>query len=253
MIFLERHDRRSFVHKRLFGAAKGFVTGGVTGAASGFITGGQKQQQKQQQLQIKFPGSSRGSATTVPRLDANGVCVVQNQTDGTWFGVPMSRCLTGQSLVPGGGPPSTGCTWPARWSERDQRCRIFVGEDVGRDPTPGGDALMGQYGAALQPGNIIIDRADCTFRGTVRGMILGNDGLCYNKAQLTNKERMWPRGRRPLLTGGDMRAISTAARAGRRLEATTKRLQKIGLMKKPVRRPVGKASERHRLQISSEH
>ena len=74
----------------------------------------------------------------------------------------------------------------------------------------------------------MIDRAVCP-----RGTQLGNDGLCYNKSQISNKQRMWPAGRKPLLTGGDMRAISTAARAGRRLDLTTKRLQKLGMMKKP--------------------
>jgi len=91
---------------------------------------------------------------------------------------------------------------------------------------------MGRYGAGLVPGSIIIDRAVC-----LKGMVLGDDGLCYNRAQISNKQREWPRGRRPLLTGGDMRAISIAAAAGARLERTAKRLQKIGLMKKPNRGP----------------
>lgn len=95
--------------------------------------------------------------------------------------------------------------------------------------TPG-NALMGRYGAGLEPGIMPIDRAVC-----LRGMVLGNDGVCYNKSQIRNADRMWPRGRRPLLTGGDMRSISIAARAGKRLEGATKRLQKIGLMKKPSR------------------
>jgi len=91
-----------------------------------------------------------------------------------------------------------------------------------------GMAVMGRYGAAIIPGGKTITRRVC-----IPGMQLGNDGLCYNKGQITNKERKWPAGRRPLLTGGDMRAISIAARAGARLERTSKRLQKIGLMKKP--------------------
>jgi len=94
-----------------------------------------------------------------------------------------------------------------------------------------GQAVMGRYGAGIAPGNKVINRAVC-----LRGMQLGNDGVCYNKSQISNKQRMWPAGRRPLLTGGQMRAISIAAAAGRRLERTTKRLQKIGLMKKPAPR-----------------
>ena len=94
-----------------------------------------------------------------------------------------------------------------------------------------GEATMGRYGAALIPGSQIVDRAIC-----LRGMQLGNDGLCYNRGQITNKQRMWPAGRKPLLTGGQMNAISIAARAAKRLEVTTKRLQKMGMMKKPARR-----------------
>lgn len=101
--------------------------------------------------------------------------------------------------------------------------------------TLGGEAVMGQHGAAVVPGSMIIDRAVCG-----RGMQLGDDGLCYNKSQISNKERMWPAGRKPLLTGGDMRAIGTAARAGRRLEGATKRLQRLGLMKKPAPRRNGR-------------
>jgi len=93
---------------------------------------------------------------------------------------------------------------------------------------PVGDAVMGRYGAALTPGSMIIDRAVC-----LKGMQLADDGLCYNKSQISNKQRMWPAGRKPLLSGGDMRAISIAARAGRRLEGATKRLQRLGMMKKP--------------------
>jgi len=104
-----------------------------------------------------------------------------------------------------------------------------------------GDAVMGRYGAGLAPGSMMIDRAVC-----LRGMQLGDDGICYNKSQISNKQRMWPAGRKPLLTGGDMRAISTAARAGRRLEGATKRLQRMGMMKKPTSRrrlPAGRGRQ----------
>jgi len=101
----------------------------------------------------------------------------------------------------------------------------------GRAPGPVGDAVMGQYGAALEPGVMQIERSVC-----LSGMQLAKDGLCYNKGAITNSQRMWPRGRRPLLTGGDMRAISTASRAASKLERTTKRLQSMGMMKKAAAR-----------------
>ena len=111
-----------------------------------------------------------------------------------------------------------------------------------------GQPVMGQYGAGMVAGSRIIDRAVCG-----RGMQLGNDGVCYNKAQISNKQRMWPAGRKPLLSGGDMRAISTAARAGRRMELATKRLQKMGMMKKPARRAPAPRGHVARLEHASQH
>jgi len=105
----------------------------------------------------------------------------------------------------------------------------------------GGEAVMGQFGAALVPNVETIQRATCNFPG-VRGMVLGADGYCYNKTQLSNKERMWPKGRRPLLTGGDMGAITKAARAAKRLQATQGKLQKMGMLKKPSSRPRARAA-----------
>jgi len=104
------------------------------------------------------------------------------------------------------------------------------GNGVGSQPI--GEPVLGLYGAGVVPGSMIIDRAVCR-----KGMQLADDGLCYNKSQISNKQRMWPAGRKPLLSGGDMRAISIAARAGRRLEGATKRLQRLGMMKKPASRP----------------
>jgi len=163
---------------------------------------------------------------------------------------------TGNSPPPSGIVPIGGagkCIWPTVWDAKanqcvsgttggetaDQRCSRLkngsIADQAEWQRTCGvasvvGDAVMGRYGAALQPGSMMIDRAVC-----LRGMQLGNDGLCYNKSQITNKQRMWPAGRKPLLTGGDMSAISKAARAGRRLEGATKRLQRMGMMRKPTR------------------
>ncbi len=110
------------------------------------------------------------------------------------------------------------------------------GKGRGAERAPVGDAVMGRYGAALEPGVMIVERSVC-----LPGMNLGNDGLCYNRGAITNSQRQWPRGRRPLLTGGDMNAISIAARAGSKLERTTKRLRSLGLMKKL---PAGRGATR---------
>ena len=117
------------------------------------------------------------------------------------------------------------CDFP-KVRDAEGRCRTPTSGALGGEQFGVGEAVMGRYGAALEPGSMIIDRAVC-----LRGMQLGNDGLCYNKGAITNSQRQWPRGRRPLLTGGDMRAIGIAARAGSKLERTTKRLRALGMMK----------------------
>jgi len=149
----------------------------------------------------------------------------------------------GIEIITGGGSQQD-CGFGKVWDEVKGKCVFGLGEQAGRDDTPGGDVVMGRYGAGEMPGNMVVNRAVCR-----PGMVIGNDGVCYNRSQLKNSEREWPRGRRPLLTGGDMRAISTAARAGRRLERTTKRLQKIGMMKKPA--PRARRLPPHQHQISS--
>jgi len=90
--------------------------------------------------------------------------------------------------------------------------------------TRGGDAINGRFGPAQVPGSRIVDVAKCE-----RGMVLGKDGLCYDN--LPNKNRLYPRGRRPLLTGGDMRAISRARTAGNKLANAKSDLIAIGMLK----------------------
>ncbi len=118
---------------------------------------------------------------------------------------------------------------------------------------PGGDRFIGAgapvmvlYGAAYEGTSRLIQRTTC-----LSGDLVGDDGLCYNRKSLTNKERMWPRGRQPLLTGGEMRAISIASRAAGKFERTQKRLQKIGMIKKPASRSRAPKLPPHQHQITS--
>ncbi len=122
-----------------------------------------------------------------------------------------------------------GCIVPGQRRDQFGNCSFFVGEQLGRDDTEVGEAVMGRFGAAYHPGNMIVDRAIC-----LPGDVVGSDGLCYPKKAIRNSDREWPRGRRPLLTGGDMRAISVAHRAAARLTRTAGRLQDMGLIKKPI-------------------
>jgi len=221
------NDVRNFVHKRLIKAATGFVTSGFNplAAVSGFITGGSSAQKQagralkiatrpptalpvQRRIAPPPPAFAPASIGQIfrPRAQPRPVTIPQipfiNRCIPPFFDDGQGGCTL--DLIPGPGGGGTGAN-----------------RDIGQ-------AVMGRYGAAEVPGNLVVNRAICR-----PGMVVADDGLCYNKSQVRNSQRQWPRGRRPLLTGGDMRAISTAARAGARLERTTKRLQKIGLMKKP--------------------
>ena len=226
------HWSLNFVHKRLLGAAKSFVSSGFNpvAAAGGFFArpptappvrrpaprtltarpSAMSAREKEMGREVKFAAASAPTSAVAPARLLGIPCIPP------FFRNPATgKCEL--DLVPGSGGGGTGPR---------------------RDPgTPVGDAVMGRYGAALAPGSRIIDRAVC-----LRGMVVANDGLCYNRSQIKNSERMWPRGRRPLLTGGDMRAISIASRAANRLTRTAVRLQEIGLIKKPVTRKPRKKS-----------
>lgn len=109
------------------------------------------------------------------------------------------------------------------------------------DPTYSGEVVMGIYGAAEVPGRRMIDRHVCR-----PGMVLGDDMLCYNRTQIRNSDREWPRGTRPLGTPGEMAALRTSVRFAGRMDRTNVRLQSLGLLKKPTRsRPKKKHTISH--------
>lgn len=246
------HDRREFVHKRLIRGATSFVTSGFNplAAAAGFAAPLPRRAVSTaliRSLPIQLPVRTAVQKITARSIKFNSTpalrkasrLAVKKRAHGVLHKAQKIALRLGlpdpghgaHRAVPTSLVASAPCLPPFRRTS-DGSCKIFFGEQPGRDDQPIGDTVMGRYGAGEQPGSQIIDRAVCR-----PGMVLGDDGICYNRSQLKNSEREWPRGRRPLLTGGDMRAISTAARAGKRLEGATKRLQKIGLMKKPAPRP----------------
>lgn len=195
-------DERGFLHKKILGAI-GTVAGFIPGPVGGVVSTVAK----------TLAGGGRTPARAIvpvelaPRTSLVSAAVKEVGKAAKGFG--NGSLKNGRTECPRGMRPDF----------LSGQCEPAAGQEVG-------EALMGRYGAALVPGSRIIDRAVC-----LRGMQLGDDGLCYNKSQISNKQRMWPRGRRPLLTGGDMRAIAIAARAGKRVEATTKRLRSMGMIK----------------------
>lgn len=98
------------------------------------------------------------------------------------------------------------------------------------------EATQGRYGPANEPG--FVQR---NIRFCLDGQILGKDKLCYNKGAISNKERLYPKGRAPLLTGGEMAAIAKAAAAKNKVARTYKRL---GLGKPTRRAPAAHAHAR---------
>ena len=216
-------DRRGFVHKRIGRAVGGFVRGGPLGAVTSFITPPRA---------AARPVAPRSETARTSLSSAAG----KESAREAKFGQTGGRSILDRARTffepRNGGNGDNGCVRPFRRDPGTGKCKIFVGERAG--PNGGrevGEAVMGRYGAGLEPGIMTIDRAVC-----LPGMQLGDDGLCYNKGQISNKQRMWPRGRRPLLTGGQMRAISMAASAAKSVQGATKRLQDLGMLKKPMPR-----------------
>lgn len=204
----------NFVHKRILRGAAAFLTGGPIAGTAAFLSGGGGRGQQRTGPCPPTPGF------TVQR-GKDGVCR-KNVRKGVW-----------EVVQEGLGLASSGqCRFPLRWDPISRSCKAFVGLQPGSEPggIGGGDAVMGQYGAALTPDVDNVMTLRC-----LPGMILGKDQLCYNKSDLSNKERRWPKGTRPLGTPGEMACLRKAASFGRRMETTVKRMQKIGVLSKPAR------------------
>jgi len=233
------NDQRHFVHKKLLGVAKtasGFIPGISTAVGIGSTALGVAKRARS-----FFRGTARPTVprTQTARVTATSTAQKQLGADLKFgfdaqpqlFTTDVVRRGPGGRRFGGGGNGGNGdlqsgpCDFP-KVRDRQGRCRTPTSGEFGGEQFGVGEAVMGRYGAALEPGSMIVDRAVC-----LRGMQLGDDGLCYNKSQISNKQRMWPAGRKPLLSGGDMRAINIAAKAGRRLDSTTKRLRRLGMMK----------------------
>jgi len=242
-------DERGFIHKKLLGAV-GSLAGVLPIPGGSFISTAARALSGRGRAPgpAQF-GGARGFRTgrTVPRTQTARVSVFSRAEKELGKALKFGGGGDGVLSAAPGANRSGGCILPWRRAP-DGTCQIFLGDRPGPDDVGGGngavvgpvgEAVMGRYGAAMQPGSMMIDRAVCG-----RKMQLADDGLCYSKSAITNKQRMWPRGRQPLLTGGDMRAISIANTAAKRLERTTKRLQSMGMMKKPTARARGHAHAR---------
>jgi len=221
-------DERRFLHKRIFGGIKGAVRGLLSGGPVSAVAGG-------------LGGFARGGARALALVpcpagfttDASGRCVQ--------VPAPVTQLLPSTPSLPDILPPFISDIFPTRgatnglpagscepglvWDAAGGFCTFPGG------PRFTGEAQMGQFGAGLVPAFESVNVRKCP-----RGAVLAVDGLCYNKSAIRNSDRMWPRGRRPLLTGGEMRCISVASAAARKFGRKQKQLQEMGMLPKPARR-----------------
>ncbi len=237
-------NERGFIHKRIFGAAKGALGGILSGGGPLGILGGAAR---------GFAGGGTRTPDRVPisRVDARSFGVIP-VTSGCppGFSFVNGQCQENQRAIiktpgfrgglerflPGG---RTGFEVEPRTVAPTQAAAVQGGF---------GDAVMGRFGAALEPAVRMTDTRVCP-----RGTVLGMDGLCYNRRDIRNNERAWPRGRRPLLTGGEMRCITVAASAAKKLKTKQKQLETLGLLKRPAPRRRLPAGHTARLEHGSDH
>jgi len=198
-------NERGFIHKRLLSAAGGFLSGGPIGAARGFIS---------------LPDAR--PATVGASLHTGGV-----------GGLPCPTGFEnrGSGCVPSGFTSTQAidrqvCEPPLVQDPRGRGVCVYPGS-----PSAGGATFQG---GGSQPSTYSQTVSRCE-----RGWVLGGDGMCYPKGMISNRNRKWPRGRRPLLTGGEMRAINTASAAARKIQRKVKQLQGMGMLKRPAARRRG--------------
>jgi hypothetical protein len=189
----------------LVGGAVGFVTGGIPGAVAGAVAGASGGEPAQGSQPI--PGGDLGQ---IPGQSSGLAAPTQCPPDRIRVG---NQCVKPGAALPGGEPLTV--------------------------PAGGNGKAMGPIG--MSGGTPMTSSQETRRCG--RGNVLGRDGLCYDRRVIRNSDRMWPKGRKPLLTGGELNAISTAARAAGRVKRTQKKLEKLGLLKKPTRRPSSGSSK----------
>ena len=224
-------DVRNFIHKSFVGRFVGGVASKVIGGVP--LVGG---------LASSVFDRLRGAgASTVPALTGcppgfvltAGGCEPRFAQPGGTTRSPFGLTARGQQFAQEGAFPAPT---PVQRMAR---------EDLGLAADPAaGVPVMGRFGAGFEPSVFMTDTRRCG-----RGAVLGVDGICYNKRDLRNNERFWPRGRRPLLTGGEMRAISTASSAAKKLQRKQKQLESLGLLKRPAPRTRRALPAGHRAEL----
>jgi len=223
----------SFVHKRLFGAARGLLTGGPSGAVIGLLSPGGGSSGRSGSRAVP-----RGTGEPVPGLPVQAFALPTPVDPCSARGMVIDRtgrCVARAGLS--GLGPGPGLLDPLGLDLGARARELFAPPPVG---PPVGVAMIGS--SAVAP-----FRTTTVIRRCGRGFVLAIDGLCYDRKTLRKDQRMWPPGRKPLLTGGQLNAIAIAARAAGRIKTQTKRLQKLGMLQKPktTRKAIAPVSHHH--------
>lgn len=163
----------SFVHKRLLGAAAGFLTGGPGGAIVGALTEG---------------------AGVFDLFGGGGGQPAQIQADPCPGGVRIAgtnRCFE----------------TPFTPQQQGGGTSVVVRQDV----VPG---MFGEL--SVNPTLVQTVRLKCP-----PGLVLGRDERCYavGKGGISNKQRKWPKGPRPIMSAQDAKVLRRAETVRNRAKA----------------------------------
>jgi len=225
-------DVRGFVHKSFIGRFVGGIASKVIGGVP--IVGG---------VASSIFDRIRG-APTVPQRQACPAGFIDTPTGCVPRSSPAVNIIQAQPPIFTGARDFT--TGRAGTRPQPTMAQTEIRTSMGLEVDPAaGVPVMGRFGAGFEPSVFMSDTRRCG-----RGAVLGVDGICYNKRDLRNNERFWPRGRRPLLTGGEMRAISTASSAAKKLQRKQKQLEGLGLLKKSAPRTRRALPAGHRAELT---
>jgi hypothetical protein len=204
------NDRRGFVHESRFGRWIGREFFGSTGTVPvGYVppVGGTPLVNEPVTTK-RFPATAHGDLailrgtlydpTRLEELIRGGITLARQLLD---MGLPAEDPLTMPT------DRADPC-WPLKTDPATNRCSAFIGTRAGADAF---QATTGAFGMpAMIPQDNMRLHHTCP-----KGMVLGEDMLCYPRAVLRRDSRFrkWKPGARPILTGGQRKAIQKAKKA----------------------------------------
>jgi hypothetical protein len=188
-----------------------------------------------------LPVTDRGSASRppggwqAPRRSISSSSLEPNRLEISLdlFGIPISISTGGgQDVIPTTATSPSGtpvCLPPWFRNPISGACELGVAPGgvgpLGQDPRPPHGGL---HALTVPHTDTVPERREISVRRCQKGSVLGKDGWCHPKGTIANKQREWPKPRRPLGTSGELAAVSKASRFGKRLKLQEKRLKRLG-------------------------